>query len=466
MNLLLKYKLLLISLLIISGCVSDKNLTDNTYFGGKIINPKSNKVFFYEGSELLDSAKLNEKNKFIFKFDSLKVGLYTFEHGREFQYIFLEPTDSLLLRLNTWDFDESLVYSGKGSERNNLLINIFLENEKEDKLVYQYYSLNDSLFENKLDSLLQLKKILYKHYKEDVIDNSTLFEEFINAAIYLPIYKKKEAYPYRNKMVLKYDSYPHMSPLFYKYRKNVDLNNENLQDFYAYQEYIRAYLFHLSYEGQIIDKNNNIKVNFIESTIDHIRIDRLKNKFLYEAMWDIFLDEKINTAEKEKASKLFFDNCNDQSLTQIVEGLIKASESPKKGSNLPNIELYSIADEKIRVDDIIKDNNTVIYFWPRRLRQIENLAKRVNYLEKRYPEIKFIGINSKIIDYNWKAFVKSNNFNSNNQFRLDKKSNENDWLYIDYSRTIIVDKNGIIQNGFTHLSIPKFEKQLKKLNKH
>ena len=465
MKLLLKNKLLLISLLIISGCVSDKNLTDNTYFGGKIINPKSNQVFFYKGENLLDSTELSQKNKFLFKFDSLDVGLYTFRHDREVQYVFIEPTDSLLLRLNTWDFDESLVYSGKGSEKNNLLINLFLENEKEDKLVYQYYSLNDSLFENKLDSLLQLKKVLYKHYKEDVFDNSTLFAEFVNAAIYLPIYKKKEAYPYRNKMVLKHDSYPHMSPLFYKYRKSVDLNNEILQDFYAYQEYIRAYLLHLSYEGQIIDKNNHIKVNFIESAADHIQIDKLRNKFLYEGMWDVFLDEKISIAEKERASKLFFDNCNDESLSQIVEGLIKASESPKKGSNLPSIELYSIADEKIRVDDIIKDHNTVIYFWPRRLSQIENLAKRVNYLEKRYPEIKFIGINSKIIDYNWKAYVKSNNFNANYQFILDKKSNENDWLYIDYSRTIIVNKNGIIQNGFTHLSIPKFEKQLKKLNK-
>jgi hypothetical protein len=466
MKLLLKYKLLLISLLIISGCVSDKNLTDSTYFGGKIINPKSNQVFFYHGTKLLDSAKLNEKNKFIFNFDSLKVGLYTFEHGPEVQFVFLEPNDSLLMRLNTWDFDESLVYSGKGSERNNLLINIFLENEKEDKLVYQYYSLNDSLFENKLDSLLQLKKILYKHYKEDVIDNAALFEEFVNAAIYLPIYKKKEAYPYRNKMVLKHDSYPHMSPLFYKYRKNVDLNNKNLQDFYAYQEYIRAYLLHLSYEGQIIDKNNHIKVNFIESTIDHIQIDRLKNKFLYEGMWDVFLDEKISIAEKERASKLFLDNCNDESLTQIVKGLIKASKSPKKGSNLPNIELYSIADEKIRVVDIIKDHNTVIYFWPRHLRQIENLAKRVNYLEKQYPNIQFIGINSKNIDYNWKSYIKSNKFNASNQFRLDRQSTQNDWLFIDYSRTILVDKNGIIENGFTHLSNRKFEKQLKKLKKN
>ena len=230
MELLLKYKLLLISLLIFSGCVSDKNLTDNTYFGGKIINPKSNKVFFYDGTQLLDSAKLNEKNKFIFKFDSLKVGLYTFEHGREVQFVFLEPSDSLLLRLNTWDFDESLVFSGKGADKNNLLLNIFLENEKEDKLVFEYYTLNDSLFEYKLDSLLQLKKLLHKHYQEDEVESSPLFDEFINAAIYLPLYKKKEAYPYRHKRALKLDEYPKINPSFYKYRKDIDLNNDPAEE--------------------------------------------------------------------------------------------------------------------------------------------------------------------------------------------------------------------------------------------
>ena len=147
MKTLLKYKLLLLLLMLISACSSDKQLTETTYFGGKIINPKDSKVFFYSNNKLIDSAKLSEKNKFIFKFDSIKEGMYTFMHGPKLQFIFLEPTDSLLLRLNTWDFDESLVFSVKGADKNNLLINLFLENEKESKLFYNYYSLSDSVFE-------------------------------------------------------------------------------------------------------------------------------------------------------------------------------------------------------------------------------------------------------------------------------------------------------------------------------
>ena len=80
--------------------------------------------------KVLDSARLDSHNKFSFTLDSLKLGLYTFKHGAEFQYLYLEPKDSLLMYLNTWDFDESLIFSGKGSAKNNFLIKLYLDQER------------------------------------------------------------------------------------------------------------------------------------------------------------------------------------------------------------------------------------------------------------------------------------------------------------------------------------------------
>ena len=119
--------------LLVSCNTIEENKT--THFGGQIINPKSDKVLLYKGERLLDSAKLNQNNKFLIDLDSLKTGLYKFMHGPEIQYLYLEPKDSLLIRINTWDFDESLVFSGKGAERNNFLINLFLENEDRKSVV-------------------------------------------------------------------------------------------------------------------------------------------------------------------------------------------------------------------------------------------------------------------------------------------------------------------------------------------
>jgi hypothetical protein len=127
-------------LLFAIGCAT-KNENSKTFFGGKIINPKTKFVVLYSNDKIIDTLLLNDRNKFLATYDNLDEGLYYIEHGNENQYVYLEPNDSLMLRLNTWDFDESLVFAGKGAERNNILIDIFLEGENEINLFYQLNSL-------------------------------------------------------------------------------------------------------------------------------------------------------------------------------------------------------------------------------------------------------------------------------------------------------------------------------------
>jgi len=460
----MKYLFLLFSLPLLIGCkVSEDNTT--TYFGGQIINPKSDQVFLYKGEQLLDSAALNSNNKFLIEVDSLAMGLYLFKHYDEIQYIYLEPTDSLLIRLNTWAFDESLVFSGKGAERNNFLINLFLENEKEDKLFFKsnFYSLNDSLFELKTDSVLQRKKILYNQFKEEITENSPLFEKLADAAINYPLYKKKEAYPYQHKKAIKVKEYPHMDPVFYKFRKNIDLNDEALIDFYPYHEYVRTYLYHLAFEKQVLeDYKGTIDVYFMKAALENLKIGAVKNRFLHQGMWYTLLDENISKEEKSNAQRLFFDHCSDEKSVAEIAHLIKAAEKLPKGHKLPEVTIYNTNNDHLDLSAIIKDKNSVLYIWPTDIRQIENLAKRVNYLEKKYPDYLFIGINSKNSEYRWKNHIKSKKLNSTNQYRVDSGT---DWLDVNFSSAILVDKNGIVQNNMTHLASRGFEKQLKGFNK-
>ena len=49
-----------------------------------------------------------------------------------FNICILQEGDSILIRLNTKEFDESLVFSGQGSEINNFLIEMFLAHEEEN----------------------------------------------------------------------------------------------------------------------------------------------------------------------------------------------------------------------------------------------------------------------------------------------------------------------------------------------
>ena len=149
----MKYFLNTILVLFAISCNTSNEDDAVTSFGGEIINPKTDFVLFLKEGAVIDTLFLDRNNRFINNYKSLDEGLYTFKHGTEFQYVYVQPKDSILVRLNTWDFDESLVFSGKGSDKNEFLINLFLQNEKEEENMYQYFNLNENDFQHKIDSL-------------------------------------------------------------------------------------------------------------------------------------------------------------------------------------------------------------------------------------------------------------------------------------------------------------------------
>ena len=122
----------LITLLVVS-CKETTPTTDSdyAYFGGEIINPSNNYVVIHNNRDQKDTIYLDANNRFLHKVNNLHAGMHTFKHGDEYQMFLLEPLDSLLFRLNTNDFDESLVYTGEGSKKNNFFIQSFLDDEKE-----------------------------------------------------------------------------------------------------------------------------------------------------------------------------------------------------------------------------------------------------------------------------------------------------------------------------------------------
>ncbi|MBT8271853.1 MAG: hypothetical protein KJO25_07405, partial [Bacteroidia bacterium] len=96
---------------------SNKNLICGTaYFGGEIINPNNDHLILYDSNVPKDTLYLDANNRFSYKLENLNPGLYSFVHGGEYQVVLIEPNDSIMIRLNTYDFDESLVFSGRGAK--------------------------------------------------------------------------------------------------------------------------------------------------------------------------------------------------------------------------------------------------------------------------------------------------------------------------------------------------------------
>ncbi|MDF1518437.1 MAG: hypothetical protein P1P79_10875, partial [Lutibacter sp.] len=252
----MKYIFYVILLFLTFGC-KKSNENDIAYFGGQIINPKTNFVLLLKDEKVLDTLLLDENNRFLTEIPSLQEGLYTFKHGTEFQYIYLEPSDSVLVRLNTWDFDQSLVFSGKGSAKNEFLINLYLQNEKEERMMYRNFNLKENDFQAKIDSLSKARFTVYNDFFKNESIVSKGFKKLTNTAIQFPLYRLKEVYPYYHKRIFNLKEFAKVSDEFYNYRHKISLNEEDLVSFYPYQNYVVSYLYNISYQLKEKDDSKN-----------------------------------------------------------------------------------------------------------------------------------------------------------------------------------------------------------------
>ena len=431
---------------------------DSIYFGGQIKNPKDNSVFIFKGNNQIASTDLTTDHKFMFKLDSLKSGLYKFKHGEEYQYIFLENNDSLLIRLNTWDFDGSLVFSGKGANRNNFLIQLFLENEKEEREFYKFFKLNENAFLSKVDSLINLKNILFKQFQEGTTKQSANFNELVDAAIYFPIYANKEKYPLNFKHQNKTEKLPILSDNFYNHRQEVEKNQSIYKDYYTYKNYLWNKIYNISLYQIEKDSLSELSSVLLQQISKLVTDERLKNSMLQQSFINSLFDSSCSQKDKEKTKKLFFHKCSDSKKKETVSKILTVINTLSKGSKLPEFYLKTPTEKVVNSKDLL-GNNMVIYFWPKEPNRIKNMAKRIHFLIKKHPKIKFIGVDGQLNNSKWKYFSKVNSLNFSYQYQL-MDINKNIFYTNDFPRAVLINKNGIIQNNFTFISHQNFDDML------
>lgn len=446
-----------------SSIAEDEKLT---YFGGKIKNPKGKYVYFSQGKKKLDSARLDSHNKFFFKIDSLELGLYTFNHGAEYQYLYLEPQDSLLLYLNTWDFDESLIFSGKGSAKNNYLINLFLQQERTGKNFKPNYKLNEKEFSELIENGIKKQLENYNEFLENEEEApSPFFDKLAKTGIYYPYYYFKEHYAYSHQRALGLKEAPEVSDAFYSYRKNIQLDDDSLINYGPAMAFINTYLYNLATVEKMKDPENRIfELEYLKVVNDRIHDENYRNSLLAKGVWGSITNKYLSDQDATKIQEYFFDNCSDEAYKAELKVSIAQKEKVKPGETMPRLTAYNVQDSEVEINSLMKNANTVIYFWPTDLASIELLNEKLHYLEEKHPDILFIGIERNKSEEDWKKFVRHKKLAEKNQFRIAKESDHYSWFEGNMARTIIINSKGTVENGYIFFLDSNLNYYLKNIN--
>lgn len=379
----------------------------SAFIGGEIINPNSNYIVLTKSHKVIDTITLDKKNRFSYRLTNFKPGLYDFHDGREQQFILIQPKDSLLLRLNTIEFDESLVYTGIGAKENNYLMDMFLENEREDNenktlIISQNDPIpfQEKLNEIKAEKLNRLNKFIKKN------KTTKMFNKIAKANINYRYYSSKEFYPFANYSKSELDMFNSLPDDFYAYRKGIDYNDELLKDYPPYNNFLKFHINNIALQEHLKHSDDT---NYDEYSIDY-NLDKItaidnninneykKNSLLYYTMIH-FIHISKDTDGYDELYKSFNEKCTNKKLKESAFRIVNSYKRLKPGLSIPSVVLLDKEDKEVELAKLIK-KPAVVYFWDKKNKlYLIDSHKRAQELEKKYPEVLFLSINTDSISF-------------------------------------------------------------------
>ena len=454
-------KLIIVAIILFfSNSCNNDTLRDDFFLGGEIINPSSNYVNFYYNNIKIDSIELDSENKFFKKLENIQPGIYRIEHIPENQYIIIENGDSLWIRVNVEDFKESLTFSGKGSSKNNFLVDMSNLNDYENDFLSSIYNKESEFYKKAIDSLIEEKNNIWNQFNKSV-KQKRLSQNITKASIKYNYYNKLERYA----LLRGKDWNNDKREEYFRYRDNVNINDSELSLFEPYITYLMNYFNEQTLDsGQVYfyEKNNtdfNIKkLLIIDSQINE---PYLKNNLARATAIEEILNFKNNDYHKDFIDYFTYVNTSERYLDEILQ-LYTDIEKMKKGNILPDLEILDFNGQKISSKNEFKGDKTFIYFWSQtQMNHYRRTIKRIEELKEEFPKYRFVGIC--IQPYTDMVSQAQNilNLDLSNQFSFnDFETSSKDWVLTFLNKTIIVDEKVKIIDGFSNLFTKEIEEIL------
>lgn len=452
--------LLLLIVLFTVGCATTEN-KEYVLFAGEIVNPSSDYVVLLKGSKVIDSAKLDGANRFSFKLDSVEDGLHHFNHAPELQYVYLEKGDSLLVRLNTLYFDESLVFSGSNEELNNFLLELFLSDEEEEQKVRkEYYDLESVAFSSKISAMRKEKlKMLDAIHADSPLSDRAF--RIAKASIDYTYYRYMEIYPFEHKRKLRAHGLHELDDAFYGYRENINYNDTELGYLRPYYDFMKSHLGNLSFmscrqgcKNKNSDINNHRHFNSHKlHVIDSLIVEKELRDNLFR---NVAIDYLLKEHDSPENNKIFLDDFitvsgNNMHIKEI-ELLYEGIRNIQPNNLIPALSVISVSDEPTTLQEIGKSKKTVFYFWTATNKShYQNVFKRVSQLSKEKPELDFVGINFQTNRTDWKGIIESSGLDLGRQFRSENFEEATQKLVIYPLNKCIITDDALIVDAFSNI---------------
>src|SRR5690606_36993211 len=286
--------------------------------------------------------------------------------------------------------------TGDGDKKNNYLINDFLQNEIEQKLIFEFCQSSPQTYLQQIDSLKAQKNsklaLYQKKYKP-----SELFDKIARTRIDYNYYTNKEIYPFVHYRNSKRDILKSLPKDFYDYRKEINFNNDLNNDYFNYNSFLRATFNNLALTRHLNrSESEDFTPRALSYNLDRLKIvdsiitnKTIKNELLYNYTI-YFLTKNKDLENNNIILKSFLSKSDNEENKNIVTAVVESLNNLKPGNKFPDIELLDLKDNEVKFSSLM-GKPVVIYFWSNSFyNHFKDSHNKAKELTVKYPEITFI----------------------------------------------------------------------------
>ncbi|MGV8946788.1 MAG: TlpA family protein disulfide reductase [Lutibacter sp.] len=430
---------LLIAAITILSCKNETG-SGSVIVSGKITNNIGSEIIFKKPSdkEFNETIKVAVDGSFS-EILLVDTGIYTFEYGRNRTEIYLTSSKDLVINFDANDFENTLTFSGDGSEISTYL---FEKQKKEAKLLGE----ENSIY--KLDEVAYVSKL--KEIK-------TFFEELVSNSKGIPKdFKEREKRSLNYSYLVRLNNYQ----IFHSYYANDpgfktsegflkgldEIAYDNEDDFIYSADYRSLVTSYYGKKASELASKEQIDndIAFVKVVAPLVK-NIMKNDLIYERVKYAFsLSDNLEALYNEYMTT----STNEVQKKEITESY-KQFKTVSKGQPSPKFKDYeNFSGGKTSLDDL-KGSYVFINVWTlssSNLREMNFLKE----LETTYKgkKIKFVSISvDKAADHDsWKSMVAENKF-AGIQLFADKDMESSfvqEYLIKTTPQYILIDPNGNI----------------------
>jgi peroxiredoxin len=203
---------------------------------------------------------------------------------------------------------------------------------------------------------------------------------------------------------------------------------------------------------------NNIKKLEIVDTL--IKNKHVKNLVINNVANMYLLSDQCSV-NNGKFFTLYSKMVSDEKMKSQVMETASNIQKLRNNNVLPKVSLLDMNKQPVELDKLLT-KKTIIYFWTKQSDSHSFYShKKIDELKAKYPDIQFIAININNSHEDWLKEIKDKNYSNSIELRsTDFEELQNNWVINKVYRTMIINKNGTINNAFVSLFDANFESYL------